>query len=194
MAENLDYSKIGLKCGIEIHQMLDSHKLFCQCPSVLRDDKPDVVVKRKLRAVAGEVGEIDIAAKHEMEKGLYFIYEAYSDTTCLVELDEEPPQPMNEEALRTVLQVCKMMNSHIVDEVQVMRKTVVNGSNTAGFQRTALVGVNGFLEVDGARIGVPTISIEEDAAKDISKGVDQQGRPYAVWRLDRLGIPLIEIG
>lgn len=194
MAEKLDYAKIGLKCGIEIHQMLDSHKLFCQCPSVLRDDKPDVVVKRKLRAVAGEVGEIDIAAKHEMEKGLYFIYEGYSDNTCLVEIDEEPPQPINQEALRTVLQVCKMLNSHIVYEVQVMRKTVVNGSNTSGFQRTALVGVNGSLEVDGARIGIPTISIEEDAARDIEKGIDKEGKPYAVWRLDRLGIPLIEIG
>ena len=190
----LDYKKIGLKCGIEIHQMLETHKLFCSCPSLLRDDKPDVLVKRELRAVAGEVGEIDVAAMHEMQKGLYFVYEGYSDSTCLVELDEEPPHPMNPEALGTVLQVGKMMNSHFVDEIQVMRKTVVNGSNTTGFQRTALVAVNGYIEVDGDRIGIPTISLEEDAAKDISKGVDKDGKPYVVYRLDRLGIPLIEIG
>jgi glutamyl-tRNA(Gln) amidotransferase subunit E len=190
----LDYKKIGLKCGIEIHQQLDTHKLFCSCPFNLRDDKPDVVVKRSLRAVAGETGEIDVAARHEMEKGLYFIYEAYSDTTCLVELDEEPPQPMNPEALGTVLQVAKMMNASVVDEVQVMRKTVINGSNTAGFQRTALVAVDGYIEIDSKKIGVPTISIEEDAAKDISKGVDKDGRPFVVYRLDRLGVPLIEIG
>ncbi|MBW2972001.1 Glu-tRNA(Gln) amidotransferase subunit GatE [Candidatus Woesearchaeota archaeon] len=194
MAEKLDYSKIGLKCGIEIHQMLDTHKLFCECPSVLRDDPPDITVRRQLRAVAGETGEIDIAARHEMEKGTYFIYESYSDTTCLVELDEEPPHPMNEEALRTVLQICKMLNAHIVDEVQVMRKTVVNGSNTSGFQRTSLVATDGWMDVDGKKVGVPTISIEEDAAKDIDKGTDKDGRRFVVFRLDRLGIPLIEIG
>ncbi|MBU2561677.1 MAG: Glu-tRNA(Gln) amidotransferase subunit GatE [Nanoarchaeota archaeon] len=194
MAEKLDYKKIGLRCGIEIHQMLDTHKLFCSCPSRLRDDRPDITVRRHLRAVAGETGEIDVAAKHEMEKGSYFVYEAYSDTTCLVELDEEPPQPMNEEALRTVLQVCKMLNAHIVDEVQVMRKTVVNGSNTSGFQRTSLVAVEGWMDVGGKRIGIPTISIEEDAAKDIDKGVDKDGKQFVVFRLDRLGIPLIEIG
>ncbi|MBW2968053.1 Glu-tRNA(Gln) amidotransferase subunit GatE [Candidatus Woesearchaeota archaeon] len=192
--EKLDYKKIGLKSGIEIHQRLDTHKLFCSCPSVLREDKPDIVVQRELRAVAGETGEVDVAAAHEKEKGTYFIYEAYSDTTCLVELDEEPPHHMNEEALRTVLQVCKMLNMHIVDEVQVMRKTVVNGSNTAGFQRTAMVGYNGHLDLDGKKIGIPTIMIEEEAAKDVEKGVDKNGRRFVVFRLDRLGIPLIEIG
>jgi len=107
MTEKLDYQAIGLKCGIEIHQMLDTHKLFCSCPSVLRDDKPDVVVRRNMRAVAGETGEIDVAARHEMEKGNYFLYEAYSDTTCRVELDEGPPHPMNPEALRTVLKISR---------------------------------------------------------------------------------------
>ncbi len=192
--EKLDYNKIGLKCGIEIHQRLDTNKLFCNCPSVLREDKPDIIVTRQLRAVAGETGTIDIAAKHEAEKGTYFVYEAYSDTTCLVELDEEPPHPMNEEALRTVLQACKMVNAKVVDEIQVMRKTVVNGSNTTGFQRTALVAIKGEIEVDGNRIGVPTISIEEEAAKDITKGVDSNGRQFVTYRLDRLGIPLVEIG
>ena len=195
--EHLDYQKIGLKCGIEIHQRLDTHKLFCACPSVMIEDESTVEVTkivRQLRAVAGETGTIDVAARHEMEKGTYFVYHYYPSTNCLVELDEEPPHPMNEEALRTVLQVSKMMDAHIVDEVQVMRKTVVNGSNTTGFQRTALVAVNGQLNVGGARIGVPTISIEEEAAKDIAKGVDNSGRQFVEYGLDRLGIPLIEIG
>lgn len=194
MSDKLDYSQIGLKCGIEIHQMLDTHKLFCSCPSVLRDDKPDVIVKRQLRAVAGETGDIDVAAKHEMEKSSYFVYEAYSDTTCLVELDEEPPHPMNTEALSIVMQVSKMLNAHIVDEVQVMRKTVVNGSNTSGFQRTALVSINGTIDIDSKQVGIANISIEEDAAKEIEKGVDNDRRRFVVFRLDRLGIPLIEIG
>jgi len=192
--EKTDYGKVGLKCGIEIHQRLDTNKLFCNCPSALREDKPDIIVTRQLRAVAGETGMIDVAAKHEMEKGKYFVYEAYSDTTCLVELDEEPPHTMNEEALRTVLQVCKMVNASVVDEVQVMRKNVVNGSNTTGFQRTALVALNGSIDVDGKKIGIPTISIEEEAAKDITKGIDKDGKAFVTYRLDRLGIPLIEIG
>ncbi|MBI5880948.1 Glu-tRNA(Gln) amidotransferase subunit GatE [archaeon] len=195
--EPLDYSKIGLKCGVEIHQRIDSHKLFCSCPSVMIEDESKTEVKkivRQLRAVAGETGDIDVAARHEMAKGTYFVYHYYPSTNCLVELDEEPPHPMNTEALRTVLQVCKMIDARVVDEVQVMRKTVVNGSNTSGFQRTALVAVNGHLDVDGARIGVPTISVEEEAAKDIAKGVDPQGRQFVEYGLDRLGIPLIEIG
>lgn len=194
MTEKPDYAKLGLKCGIEIHQQLATHKLFCECPSVLRDDKPEIRIRRQLRAVAGETGDIDVAARHEMEKKTYFIYEAYPDTTCLVELDEEPPHPMNQEALRTVLQAAKMMDASIVDEVQVMRKTVVNGSNTTGFQRTALVAVDGRLDIEGRKVGVPTISIEEDAAKEIERGVDKDGNRYVVWRLDRLGVPLIEIG
>lgn len=194
MPEQIDYKKIGLKCGLEIHQRIDSHKLFCSCPLILREDKPDIIVRREIRAVAGETGEIDIAAAHEMGKREYFIYEGYSDTTCLVELDSEPPHPMNPEALRVVLQVCKIVNAQIVDEIQVMRKTVVNGSNTSGFQRTSLVALNGNIEVDGARVGIPTISIEEEACKDIEKGVDKEGRRFVRYGLDRLGIPLIEIG
>ena len=80
----MDYKKLGFKCGLEIHQRLNSHKLFCSCPSALRDDPPDIIIKRKLRAVAGETGMVDIAAKHAMEKSQEFIYEGYSDTNCLV--------------------------------------------------------------------------------------------------------------
>jgi glutamyl-tRNA(Gln) amidotransferase subunit E len=195
--EHIDYKKIGLKCGIEIHQRLETHKLFCECPSTLVEDETKtkvVKIERQLRAVAGEMGTVDVAARHEMEKSAYFIYHYYPNTNCLVELDEEPPHPMNPEALGTVLQVCKMMNARVVDEVQVMRKTVVNGSNTTGFQRTALVAVNGAIDVDGAKISIPTISIEEEAAKDISKGVDANGRQYVEYGLDRLGIPLVEVG
>ncbi|HII71730.1 TPA: Glu-tRNA(Gln) amidotransferase subunit GatE, partial [Candidatus Woesearchaeota archaeon] len=190
----LDYKKIGLKCGIEIHQRLDTPKLFCSCPSILREDEPHFRVRRELRAVAGETGETDVAARHETEKDEYYIYEGYNDTTCLVELDEEPPHPMNQEALKVVLQICKMLNARVVDEIQVMRKTVVNGSNTSGFQRTALVGVGGTLDTPQGPIGVPNIQIEEEAAKDVEKGVDKDGRNFVIFRLDRLGIPLIELG
>ncbi|MBN1157697.1 Glu-tRNA(Gln) amidotransferase subunit GatE [Candidatus Woesearchaeota archaeon] len=185
----MDYEKIGLKCGIEIHQQLDSHKLFCNCPSTIRDDKADFKIKRMLRAVAGETGSVDEAALHEYERQKHFIYEGYDDATCLVELDESPPLPMNEEALQTVLQVAKMLNAKVVDEIQVMRKTVVDGSNTSGFQRTALVAMNGFIETKQGKVRIPTICIEEEACK-----ITERTANYDVYNLSRLGIPLIEIG
>jgi len=92
-----DYKKIGLKSGLEIHQQLDTHKLFCSCPSILRTDEPSYEIKRKLNPVVGETGIVDIAAKHEAEQNKNFTYQVY-DTNCLVELDEEPPHAINQEA------------------------------------------------------------------------------------------------
>jgi len=193
MTTNLDYVKIGLKAGLEIHQQLDTNKLFCSCPSIMRDDAPDFTVKRILRASAGETGEIDVAASAEMEKKKSFIYEAYKDTTCLVELDCEPPHEMNNDALNVVLQFSLMTNCEVVDQIHVMRKTVVNGSNTTGFQRTSLIARNGLMNVElsdgnSLKVNVDTVCLEEDAAKIIKQGKDQD-----IYRLDRLGIPLIEI-
>ncbi len=184
----VDYSKFGLKCGIEIHQQLNTKKLFCNCPSRLRDDEPHFVVKRKLRAVAGETGEVDIAAQHETSIGKKFEYEGYSDTTCLIEFDEAPPNPLNKNALNAALQTTLVLNAHPIDEIQVMRKTVVDGSNTTGFQRTALVSQDGFIDTSEGRVSIESICIEEEAARKIK---DEDGT--VAWRLDRLGIPLIEI-
>ena len=189
----LDYSKIGLKAGLEIHQQLEGKKLFCNCPTLLRDDAPDKKVKRFIRASAGETGEIDVAASAEMEKKKHYIYEYYDDTTCLVELDECPPSAMNVDALNVALQFALMINAEVVDQIHVMRKTVVDGSNTTGFQRTSLVARNGVMNVelsDGntLKVAVDTVCIEEEAAKIIQKNAD-----YDTYRLDRLGIPLIEI-
>jgi len=185
----LDYKQLGFKCGIEIHQELSGHKLFCDCPTELRQDKPHYTIKRNLRAVAGESGKIDIAAAEEMSKEKDFYYQGYYDTNCLVELDEMPPHKINSDALAVILQICKMLKSRIVNGVQVMRKTVVDGSNTSGFQRTALVGTDGILELKESKLGIPTIILEEEACKNISEEKDK-----VIWGLDRLGIPLIEIG
>ena len=175
-----------IKAGLEIHQQLDTHKLFCDCPSVLRKDDAEFEVRRRLHAVAGESGEVDIAAKYEAEQDREFIYEGY-DTTCLVELDEEPPHLINEEALMTVLHVALLLNCEIFPISQIMRKTVVDGSNTSGFQRTVLVARNGYIETESGRVRIDNISLEEDSARFIS-------REEHKFRLDRLGIPLIEIG
>lgn len=186
--ENIDYEKVGLKCGIEIHQQLDTGKLFCDCPSFLRDDKPDITFKRQLHVSAGEFGDVDIAAQHEHLKKQTFIYEAYSDSNCLVELDEEPPKPINKFALEIALQVSLMLGSKIVDEIHVMRKTIINGSCVSGFQRTALVSMGGSISTDYGDVRIKTLLLEEDAAKEISRD-----HKSVVYRLDRLGIPLIEL-
>jgi len=185
--EKINYEKIGFKAGIEIHQQIDTKKLFCHCPSVLRQDEPDYVIKRKLHAVAGESGEVDIAAKHEAQKEKNFVYEGY-DTTCLLEMDEIPPYEINREALKIALQIAIFLNCRIFPIVQIMRKTVIDGSNTSGFQRSALIARDGWIVTKTGRVGVQSICIEEDSARIIEKKKD-----VSVYRLDRLGIPLIEI-
>ena len=109
----MDYKEIGLKCGIEIHQQLEGKKLFCNCPTTLREDQPHFTIKRKLRAVAGESGAIDIAAKQEQVRDKLFVYQGYYDTTCLVETDSEPPHELNQDALYTTLQFCKMIDAKV---------------------------------------------------------------------------------
>ncbi|MFA5855743.1 MAG: Glu-tRNA(Gln) amidotransferase subunit GatE [Candidatus Pacearchaeota archaeon] len=177
-----------IKSGIEIHQQLDTNKLFCECPSILRSDNPKFEIKRRLHAVKGETGEVDAAAKHEAARDREFIYQGY-DTTCLVELDEEPPHEINKEALKIGLQVALFLNCDILPITQIMRKTVVDGSNTSGFQRTVLIARNGYIDTPMGRVGIEGINLEEDAARIIERKGDK-----VVYRLDRLGIPLIEIG
>ncbi len=180
---------IKLKAGLEIHQQLDAggRKLFCNCPSILRYDEPDFTVKRKFHIVAGEGGKIDVAAMHEIEKGREFIYQGY-DTNCLVELDESPPNEINKEALKISLQIAFLLNMKILPISQIMRKTVVDGSNTSGFQRTVLIARDGFIETSFGRVKIKELYLEEDAARII-----ERGEKKTVFRLDRLGIPLVEI-
>ncbi len=177
-----------LTCGIECHQQLDGKKLFCNCPTLIQERVPDYKIERKLRAVVGETGEIDVAAAQEAKIGKKFIYECYNDNVCLIDIDESPPNELNKDVFNTALQVCKLLKAMVVDEVQVMRKTVVDGSNTAGFQRTALVGLNGELETSKGIVSIPTIFVEEDSARPIKREPDK-----VIYRLDRLGIPLFEI-
>ena len=184
----INYSKLGFKCGLEIHQQLEGKKLFCSCSTINSDKEPDVRFERRLRAVAGETGEIDIAAKHEMQKGKKFIYEADSNDTCLIEYDEQPPNELNKQALETTLKLALLLNAKIADEIQVMRKTVVDGSNVAGFQRTALIATGGFIETSKGKVRIPIICLEEEAAQKL-----EDGKEFVKYRLDRLGIPLIEI-
>lgn len=185
----MDYKSLGLKVGLEIHIQLNTkRKLFCHCPPVLRDDEPHFRLERRLHLSVSELGAVDPAVLWEVRKRRRYIYEGYRDTTCLVELDEEPPHLPDEEALATAVAVAKMFNAKIFDEIHVMRKIVIDGSNVSGFQRTMLIAYGGKKKILGYDIGIETIALEEDAARKIA----EEGKTV-VYRLDRLGIPLIEI-
>jgi len=178
----------GLTCGIEIHQRLATGKLFCRCPSGLAEEKPDLVFRRFLRASASETGEMDRAALEEQERRRVFEYYAYERNCCLVETDEEPPAPADPEALRIVLGLCQQFDMDVFDRLHVMRKIVVDGSNTSGFQRTMLVGSGGSIETSQGPVGITTVALEEESA-----GIVGEEGGVKTYRLDRLGIPLIEI-
>ncbi len=189
MPESLDYASLGLVCGIEIHQQLDTAaKLFCGCPTRLRDvEESDHQFFRRLRPARSELGEIDRAALEEVLVSRKFIYKSY-DSTCLVEADEEPPSELNPEALEIALIVSKLLSMKIADEVHTMRKIVIDGSNTSGFQRTAYVASHGSIDTSCGKVGMETICLEEEAARIIDDRGDE-----VVYSLDRLGIPLVEI-
>lgn len=187
----IDYVGLGLKVGIEIHQQLaSSTKLFCGCPPELFKEQPEITFLRRLRPTQSELGQIDPAAFFEFQKGIRIRYEANRKTSCLVEMDEEPPHPLNLEAVEIVLTAALMMNAKPVDEVHVMRKTVIDGSNTTGFQRTCAIALDGSLSVKGKTIPIQHTSLEEDAAR--KTGEEETGKTIR-YRIDRLGIPLIEV-
>ncbi|HKV89656.1 MAG TPA: Glu-tRNA(Gln) amidotransferase subunit GatE, partial [Thermoplasmata archaeon] len=175
-----------MKAGLEVHQQLSTGKLFCSCPAQLSETVVRTV-ERRLRATGGENHTVDPAAAFQASRNLTYRYEA-TPTSCLVELDEEPPHPLDADALDVALTMALLLGAKPLDEVEVMRKIVVDGSNTSGFQRTALVAVDGHLEIEGKTYTIPSICLEEDAAR--KTGESNDGVRY---RLDRLGIPLIEV-
>jgi len=185
----IDYKKLDFKCGIECHQQLETNKLFCNCPSLVNDEnKPDVIVRRRLRVVEGESGEKDKAAGYEKIKDKEFIYESCSSSSCLIELDEEPPLELNREALDITLEIALLLKCKIVDKVNVMRKIVIDGSNPAGFQRTMLIGYDGEISTSKGVVKIEGLFLEEEAAKKI-----REDEKSVTYRLDRLGVPLVEI-
>ena len=167
-----------VKIGLEMHQQLDTGKLFCRCPGKL-SDKSDFEFTRVLRPVLSELGQVDRAALLEARRGRVARYIASRETSCAVEWDEEPPHRPDTEAVKIATQIIHLLNARPVAEVHFMRKILIDGSAVTGFQRTALIATNG--EVDG--IEIPVVCLEEDAAR-------QTGGKF---NLDRLGIPLIEV-
>ena len=184
----LEIDKIGLKVGLEIHQQLDTNKkLFCNCKPIENTEYTEKFT-RKLRAAKSELGKIDPAALFESSKSKTIIYYANQNSSCLVEKDDEPPHDLDVNAKKTALLISSALNSEIFSEIHVMRKTVIDGSNTSGFQRTMLVAQGGQIMVDEKKVGVQSICLEEDAGKLIK---DENNQRF--FSLDRLGVPLVEI-
>ena len=180
-----------VKVGLEIHQQLDSKKkLFCNCKTV-DSAEHDFTFKRILRPTQSEMGSYDQAALFESKKIKTVKYQSSKISNCLIESDEEPPMMVNTEALELVLTISLALHCTIEDELHVMRKIVIDGSNTTGFQRTILVARNGFLDVDAIRVGIQSICLEEDAARIINEVEDDD--ESKIFALDRLGVPLIEV-
>jgi len=183
------YKKIGFKCGLEIHQRLATkEKLFCSCDASLKEDVSVGEIIRKQRAVAGELGKVDAATLFESSKNRSFVYNLFSKETCLVDIDEEPPHDLNREALEIAYVIAAAFNAKVPDELEAMRKVVVDGSDPSSFQRTILIGYDGFLEVNSRKIGVPSIFLEEESC-----GIEYSNNNVVVYNTDRLGVPLIEI-
>ncbi len=182
--KNLD-SKWGLKY---INSLIQMKSCFAHVVAILPIKNLNLKILRNLRPTQSELGKIDRAAFEEARRKLNFIYEAYTHETCLVEADEEPPNPLNLEALEISLIMATLLNMHVVDEFHLMRKQVIDGSNTGGFQRTGLVATEGYLETEYGKVIIENLCLEEDAARRIGH---EKGK--VTFRLDRLGIPLVEI-
>ena len=190
MTDDFDYAELGLVAGLEIHQQLDTAtKLFCACPTALREpEDSDRRFTRYLHPTKSELGELDEAAVEESVVDREFEYLSY-DTTCLVEEDDEPPAEVDDEALDVTMEIAQLLDCQVADQVHVMRKIVVDGSNTTGFQRTMRVAGEGAIETDAGTVRVEDLMLEEESAQRVEE--TDAGVRYS---LDRLGIPLVEIG
>ena len=180
--------EVEITVGLEIHQQLKTReKLFCEC-KILEKVPPTFSFGRRLRPVQSELGEVDPAALHEFTRMKSIVYHSGDEGSCLVEADEEPPHRLNMEAVESALLVGLALKTVMIDEIHVMRKMVIDGSNPAGFQRTAILGVEGILSVGERNVKVQTICLEEDAARLLrDKGNTRE------FDLNRLGVPLVEV-
>ncbi|MHA1612458.1 MAG: hypothetical protein ACTSVZ_06345 [Promethearchaeota archaeon] len=192
--EEINFQEIGFHVGLEIHHQIRSQrKLFCHCPPemVPNNNPPDYRFERYFRPVLGEMGDFDPGMLIEYEKGYRVIYNAYERCDCIYEQDEMPPMHPDLEALMRGYELGHWLNcSAMIDEIIFARKQYLDGSITTGFQRTTIVARDGWVKIDGERVSVTNITVEEDSARKIR--TENHGRTV-YYNLDRLGVPLVEV-
>ncbi|MGE5362307.1 MAG: Glu-tRNA(Gln) amidotransferase subunit GatE, partial [Bacteroidales bacterium] len=188
MEQSIDYAEVGLIAGLEVHQQLfTERKMFCHCPARRYTTNHDGEVLRHMRPTLSELGEYDGTALMEFKTKKNIIYLLHKENVCTYEMDDTPPFLVNQDAVDVAIEQCLMLGCDIVDEVHIARKQYLDGSIPTGFQRTAIVGVNGRLPFRGRHISITQVSVEEDSCREVS----DEGH-LIVWRTDRLGMPLIE--
>ncbi len=185
---SIDYEQVGLRVGLEVHQqLLTEQKMFCRCPAGLYTEHHDGIVLRHMRPTLSELGEYDGTALMEFKTKKNIVYLLHKSNVCTYEMDDTPPFIVNRRAIDIAIEHCLMLGCDVVDEVHIARKQYLDGSIPTGFQRTAIVGVNGRLPFRGRQLTVIQVSVEEDSCREVR----DRGH-LAVWRTDRLGMPLIE--
>lgn len=183
-----DYLEIGLKSGLEIHQQLDTErKLFCRCPVLPYSDEYDGTILRHMRPTLSELGEYDGTALMEFKTRKNIIYRINRKTICTYEIDDTPPFELNRQALEIALEITMLLNCKLVSEIHIQRKQYLDGSIPAGFQRTTILGVDGWIPFRGRKIDIVQLGLEEDACREVSDRGHER-----VYLTDRLGMPLIE--
>lgn len=188
MAQSIDYAEVGLISGLEVHQqLLTPIKMFCRCPAGRYVTTHDGEVLRHMRPTLSELGEYDGTALMEFKTKKNIVYLLHEENVCTYEMDDTPPFLVNQQAVDVAIEQCLMLGCDIVDEVHIARKQYLDGSIPTGFQRTAIVGVNGKIPFRGRTLSVTQVSVEEDSCREVS----DVGH-LVVWRTDRLGMPLIE--
>lgn len=184
-----EYAELGLKAGLEIHQQLTTKKkLFCRCPARHYSEKYDAEILRHMRPTLSELGEYDGTALMEFKTKKEIIYQLNKETVCTYEMDDAPPFELNEEALDIALEITLLLNCNVVSELHIARKQYLDGSIPTGFQRTTILGIDGWIPYKDREIGIIQLGLEEDACREVS----DIGH-VRTYKTDRLSMPLIEV-